>query len=37
MSKEIYFYEKNEIDEKIKFFRFMDSLVLHKTFSKIEA
>ena len=37
MSKEIEFYEKNEINEKTKFFRFMDSLVSHKTFSKIEA
>ena len=37
MSKEIEFYERNEIDNKTKFFRYMDSLVSHKTFSRIEA
>ena len=37
MSKEIEFYEKNEIDNKTKFFRYMDSLVSHKTFSTIES
>ena len=37
MSKEVEFYEKNEVDYKTKFFRYMDSLVSHKTFSRIES
>ena len=37
MSKEVEFYEKNEVDNKTKFFRYMDSLVSHKTFSRIES
>jgi hypothetical protein len=37
MSKEIEFYDKNSINEKTKFFRYMDSLVTHKTFSRSES
>ena len=37
MSKEIEFYDKNTINEKTKFFRYMDSLVTHKTFSRSES
>ena len=37
MSKEVEYYEKNEVDYKTKFFRYMDSLVSHKTFSRIES
>ena len=37
MSKEIEFYDKNSINEKTKFYRYMDSLVSHKTFSRIES
>ena len=37
MSKEIEFYDKKSINEKTKFYRYMDSLVSHKTFSRIES
>ena len=37
MSKEVEFYEKNTVDLKTRFYRYMDSLVTHKSISKIES
>ena len=36
MSKEVAFYEKDTIDYKTKFYRYMDSLVTHKSSTRIE-
>ena len=36
MSKEVEFYEKDIIDYKTKFYRYMDSLVTNKSSTRIE-